>query len=93
MIAAIYARKSTEQHAADPDGKSVARQIENARAFAASRGWTVPEHHVYADDAVSGAETPQAREPAAAARFDGERPRVLPSAHHARCLALQPPRW
>ena len=35
MIAAIYARKSTEQHGADADAKSVARQIENARAFAA----------------------------------------------------------
>ncbi len=57
MIAAIYARKSTEQTGADPDAKSVARQIENARAFAASKGWTVDDRHVYADDAVSGADT------------------------------------
>src|SRR5262245_18874802 len=57
MIAAIYARKSTEQNGADADAKSVARQVENARAFAAAKGWTVPDAHVYVDDAVSGAET------------------------------------
>jgi hypothetical protein len=38
MIAAIYARKSTEQPNADPEAKSVARHIENARAFAAAKG-------------------------------------------------------
>ena len=43
MIAAIYARKTTEQTGADADAKSVARQIENARAFALAKGWTVPE--------------------------------------------------
>jgi len=57
VIAAIYARKSTEQAGADADAKSVARQVENARAFAAARGWTVPDAHVYTDDAISGAET------------------------------------
>ncbi len=57
MIAAIYARKSTEQTGADADAKSVQRQIENARAFAAAKGWPVDDAHVYADDAVSGAET------------------------------------
>ena len=36
LIAAIYARKSTEQTGADADAKSVARQIESARAFAAA---------------------------------------------------------
>ena len=57
MIAAIYARKSTEQTGAEIDAKSVARQVENARIFAAAKGWTVADAHVYADDAVSGAET------------------------------------
>ena len=57
MIAAIYARKSTEQNGADADAKSVARQIESARAFASGKGWLVSDAHVYADDAVSGAET------------------------------------
>ena len=56
MIAAIYARKSTEQRAADAEAKSVERQIENARAFAADRRWTVADSHVYSDDAVSGAD-------------------------------------
>jgi len=57
MFAAIYARKSTEQvvGVAD-DQKSVARQIEHSRAFAATKGWTVDEAHVYVDDGISGAE-------------------------------------
>ncbi len=55
MIAAIYARKSTEQNVAD-DAKSIARQMENARAFAAKKGWQVAEAHIYVDDAISGAE-------------------------------------
>src|SRR5262245_39148614 len=57
MVAAIYARKSSEQVGADADAKSITRQIENARAFALAKGWRVSEAHVYADDAISGAET------------------------------------
>lgn len=56
MNAAIYARKSTEQHGVADDQKSVARQVEQARAYAASRGWTVADEHVYIDDGISGAE-------------------------------------
>jgi len=59
MIAAIYARKSTGQHVAD-DAKSVTRQIDNAKAFAATHGWTVGE--IFIDDGVSGAETKRLRE-------------------------------
>lgn len=55
MIAAIYARKSTEQRG-DDETKSVARQIANARAFAQRMGCAVAEPHVYVDDAVSGAD-------------------------------------
>jgi site-specific DNA recombinase len=51
MIAAIYARKSTEQHVPD-DAKSITRQLELARAFADVQGWQVLEE--YADDGVSG---------------------------------------
>ena len=40
MIAAIYARKSTEQAVAD-EAKSVRRQIDHARQYAARKGWTV----------------------------------------------------
>jgi site-specific DNA recombinase len=56
MIAAIYARKSTEQNGLADEAKSVARQIEHARAYAARKGWTVAEEHVYTDDGISGAE-------------------------------------
>ena len=37
MTVAIYARKSTAQKNADDDARSVARQVENARAFASER--------------------------------------------------------
>ena len=60
-IAAIYARKSTEQRGADNEAKSVALQIRNARAFAVDQGWTVADGHVYADDAVSGADVRKLR--------------------------------
>jgi DNA invertase Pin-like site-specific DNA recombinase len=56
MIAAIYARKSTEQNGVGDEEKSVARQIEHAKAYAARKGWTVDEAHVYSDDGISGAE-------------------------------------
>ena len=56
MIAAIYARKSTEQSGVNDEEKSVTRQIEHATAYAARKGWTVAEEHIYVDDGVSGAE-------------------------------------
>ena len=56
MIAAIYARKSTEQNGVADDQKSVTRQVEHARAFAQTNGWTVDETCIFADDAISGAE-------------------------------------
>ena len=55
MLTAIYVRKSTEQNVSDEE-KSVTRQIDQARAFATRKGWTVDEAHVYADDGISGAE-------------------------------------
>ena len=36
--------------------KSVARQIEHARAFATAKGWAVNDEHIYVDDGISGAE-------------------------------------
>jgi site-specific DNA recombinase len=56
MIAAVYARKSTEQNGIGDEEKFVARQIEHAKAYAAKKGWTVDDAHVYSDDGISGAE-------------------------------------
>jgi DNA invertase Pin-like site-specific DNA recombinase len=56
MIAALYARKSTEQTGTAEEAKSVTRQIDHARAYATMKGWTVAEAHVYVDDGISGAE-------------------------------------
>jgi DNA invertase Pin-like site-specific DNA recombinase len=39
MIAAIYARKSTEQNGVGDEEKSVTRQIEHAKAYATKKGW------------------------------------------------------
>jgi hypothetical protein len=41
MIAAIAARKTTEQNGIAEDAKSVMRQVEHARAYAFKHGWTV----------------------------------------------------
>ena len=56
MIAAIYARKSTDQAGAGDRSESIERQLANARAYATRKGWTVADAHVYADDGISGAE-------------------------------------
>ena len=56
MIAAIYARKSTEQNGVADAEKSVTRQTEHASDYAVGKGWTVAEEHIYYDDGISGAE-------------------------------------
>ena len=56
MIAAIYARKSTEQTGMSDEEKSVSRQIEHAKIYAEKKGWTVPEELIFVDDGISGAE-------------------------------------
>lgn len=56
MFAAIYASKSTDQTGVSEADKSVARQVEHARSYAAAKGWTVAADHVYVDDGISGAE-------------------------------------
>ena len=55
LVAAIYGRKSNEQHIADEE-KSVTRQVELALACATRHGFEVPPEHIYVDDAISGAE-------------------------------------
>ncbi len=55
MIAAIYARKSTDQDASE-EHRSVARQEAICAEVAAARGWRVHADHVHRDDGISGAE-------------------------------------
>ncbi len=55
-LAAIYVRKSTEQHGITDDEKSVTRQVDHAKAYAAKKGWIVVPEHVYQDDGISGVE-------------------------------------
>ena len=56
MIAAIYARKSTDQSGVVDEQKSVKRQIERATDYAQRKGWTVDPNHIFVDDGISGAE-------------------------------------
>jgi DNA invertase Pin-like site-specific DNA recombinase len=56
MIAAIYARKSTEQNGVADDQKSVTRQIEHARHYAERKGWIVADDAIFVDAGISGAE-------------------------------------
>src|SRR5713226_9324185 len=56
LLAAIYVRKSTDQVGVSDEQRSVTRQIEHARHYAAQHGWIVHEASIYVDDGVSGAE-------------------------------------
>lgn len=56
MIAAVYARKSTEQAGVPDEQRSIARQIEHATAYAHQKGGTVDDASVFVDDGISGAE-------------------------------------
>ncbi len=50
LRAALYARRSTEEH----QRESIATQVENATAYARAKRWTIT--HVFTDEGVSGAE-------------------------------------
>src|SRR4030095_7848468 len=56
MIAAIYARKSTDDSDKDEEARSTARQIDSATKYAAAKGWTVDPRYIFADEDISGAE-------------------------------------
>src|SRR6266849_4454170 len=56
LVAAICARKSTEQVGVTDEQRSVTRQVEHARAYALARGWVVREEYLFVDDGISGAE-------------------------------------
>src|SRR5713101_1430116 len=55
-VAAIYARKSNKETHATREVLSTTRQIEQARAYAARKGWAVDERHIYRDEAITGAQ-------------------------------------
>lgn len=56
MIAAVYARKSPDHNGVTAEeARSVKRQVEHSRAYAARKGWAVAEEHIYVDDQTSGA--------------------------------------
>ena len=52
MRAAIYARRSTDEHQAE----SLDVQRTNALAFIEAKGWTIAPEHIFLEDAVSRAE-------------------------------------
>src|SRR5712671_6909067 len=56
MMAAIYARKSTDKTGVAGEQKSVSRQVDHARSYAERKGWTVGDEYIYIDDGISGAE-------------------------------------
>jgi len=55
-IAAILARKSTDQSGVVDAERSVAHQVEQGNAYAARHGWVVDERYIFVDDGISGAE-------------------------------------
>ncbi len=55
VLAAAYIRKSNDQQDRTEDVKSVATQRDLVAAFAASRGWTIDDKYVFADDGITGA--------------------------------------
>jgi hypothetical protein len=56
LVAAILARKSTEQVGVTDEQRSVTRQVEHARAYALAHGWIVRDEDIFVDDGISGAE-------------------------------------
>ena len=59
MIAAIYARKSTDDSDRAVEARSTARQIESATTYARAKGWTVDPRYIFVDENTSGAEWKQ----------------------------------
>src|SRR5262245_44148850 len=56
MIAAIYARKSTDDSDRNVEARSTQRQIDSARTYATAKGWTVDPRCIFVDENTSGAE-------------------------------------
>jgi DNA invertase Pin-like site-specific DNA recombinase len=49
-IAAIYARKSTDDSDRNEEARSTTRQVQRATAYAQSKGWTVDARYILADE-------------------------------------------
>ncbi len=47
MIAAIYARKSTDDRDRNTEARSTTRQIERATAYAKTKGWIVDTRYIF----------------------------------------------
>src|SRR5499433_2556439 len=56
MIAALYARKSTDDSDRNAEARSTQRQIDSATAYATAKGWTVDPRYIFVDENTSGAE-------------------------------------
>src|SRR5215468_7433401 len=56
MIAAIDARKSTDDSDRNAEARSTRRQIESATTYARAKGWTIDERFIFVDENTSGAE-------------------------------------
>ncbi len=56
MVAGCYARKSTDEGDKAADAKSVARQVQRAKEYAAKKVWRFDDDLVFTDDGISGAE-------------------------------------
>src|SRR5499427_4155890 len=56
MIAAVYARKSTDDSDRNAEARSTQRQIESAMTYAKAKGWTVDPRYIFVDENTSGAE-------------------------------------
>src|SRR5713101_1701917 len=56
LVAALLARKSTEQVGVTDEQRSVTRQIDHARAYALAHDWVVRDENIFVDDGISGAE-------------------------------------
>jgi site-specific DNA recombinase len=54
--AAAYLRKSSSEGQTADSMKSVNQQLDEIRAYAATKGWTLDERYVFKDDEISGEE-------------------------------------
>ena len=88
MIAAIYARKSTDQNGVGDEEKSVTRQIEHAGHTPHRRAGPSPSEYIYVDDGISGAEFVKRPVPTSHERAQAEA--RVPDPGHGRGISARP---